>query len=103
MQQATFWGEISNPFNILRQNFEVAGNHGSALITSKLFVGTFLVARLTACPYFGRWTTLNPHISQILKLNVSLMRNIVLLSSRQFSVDSTNCQFGRQTTSRLDA
>ena len=76
MQQATFWGEFSNPFNILRQNYEMAGNHTAANIMSQMFVATFLVVRLTACPYFGRWTTLNPNISVILKINVVLMRKL---------------------------
>lgn len=70
---AMFLGELSNPCNILRQNFAFVGRNADSKKLGIWFVAAFIPLRLILCPLAGRWSILNPDLSYILKVNVALM------------------------------
>ena len=82
MNWCLFFGEISNPFNILRIVFGAQERKKASVIAGSLFAPVFLIARLVFCTAMGFIGNLNPNISYILKIDISLMR---ILTVTKFS------------------
>lgn len=88
-----FFGEITNPFNILRQNFAVQDRKRDSFLAGIIFIGAFIPVRSLICTWVSRFITLSPETSRILKLNASLMLlvsfiwiwRILNLASKQYA------------------
>ena len=76
-----FFGEISNPFNILRIVLGAQGRKQGSAIAGMLFAPVFLIARLIFCTASGFIVNLNPNINYIFKIDVTLMCNFALTAS----------------------
>jgi hypothetical protein len=69
-----FFGELSNPFNILRIVLAAQERTKASALAGMLFAPVYLTARLIFCTAVGFFASLNPNISYVLKVDVSLMR-----------------------------
>lgn len=87
-------GEVSNPFNIMRQVFEIQGRPKDSLKAGQGFIAVFLIMRLVSSPALAYYTVFNPEISYILKFCCVLMRNFKLISHRGNDLDLENHEFG---------
>ena len=66
-------GELTNPFNILRQIFEVLEQPSKSSEMGKYFVVLFVPLRGVVSTLLGRWTIMNPDLNYVLKVTVSSM------------------------------
>jgi hypothetical protein len=73
MSVSLLLGELSNPFNILRQVFHAQGRKEDSVKQGKVFIVTFLLLRLVSGPLITRWFCLNDDLHIILKFNSALM------------------------------
>ena len=76
---ALFVGELSNPFNILRKAFDRFEDPKRSAKMSIVFALTFLPIRGFICSFICYDTVLNPNLSYLLKINSSLMGNLLLI------------------------
>src|SRR3990167_236119 len=70
---AAFLGELTNPFNCLRNIFELEDRKEESNRCSKIFAALFLVVRGGFTTFAGMFTVLSPKISYVLKVNCCLM------------------------------
>lgn len=69
-----FFGELTNPFNLLRQIFAEQEKPQQARLQGILFIASFMLFRIVLGPIFVWWICSNPSVSIIIKLGACLMR-----------------------------
>ena len=70
---AMLFGELSNPFNILRQVFDAWKEEKKSKIMSIIFIILFIPLRVIVCPAICHNTIYNESLSYVLKLNSGMM------------------------------
>lgn len=106
-----FFGEITNPFNLLRQLFAVQGRNKQSFWSGITFIGLFIPVRSFICTWVARFITLSPESSIILKINASLMLlvsyiwiwRILNLASKQLSESRPQDAFAQSIYSKVKA
>lgn len=73
-----FFGELTNPFNLLRQIYSEQEKPKQAKLQGILFIASFMLFRIVLGPIFVWWICSNVSVSIIIKLGACLMRRIDL-------------------------
>jgi len=69
-----FFGELTNPFNLLRQIFSEQEKPAKARLQGIFFIASFFLLRIILGPIFVWWICSNPNVNIIIKLGACLMR-----------------------------
>jgi len=74
-----FFGELTNPFNLLRQIYAEQEKPQQARLQGILFIASFMLFRIVLGPIFVWWICSNVSVSIIIKLGACLMRKSLSL------------------------
>jgi TLC domain len=78
MMVSVFFGEVTNPFNLLRQIYAEQERDAESKFQGLLFAGSFIFVRVFIGPVIAWWFCSNPNMHAVLQFGCCAMSRILI-------------------------